>query len=371
MAIPITMPYVNQRATKINAFVQMPSVFEDRFHSTQPRPEGIFGNSSRWKYKGPWLAGKTEGDFQAYVEKEIKRRRPEFRVHLRTWLMNRRAAAERRTAMAEGREPKLVLSEISEKEFQDEIVRLRQESTELWAIIWEFLDLPSKPPNVDVHQSDDFMRVNRTPEIEQGPPQTHPSAGLSYLRTASHTPNHPVLGPVSSEPPVHSRILRSVFVGGRREGKVLFGVGGIVTGENQGHSVYTFRSSQGYDEDPGYSAFEPDIEGGAKTWVHPNQASIEPDGNIKLFADRATKDTVAVWEGQADKRYTLTDDKKGNNRRAPSDFTSYFSKPFSSEEGQNKSSPGARSPYASDMPEGSHEELIELVNRAGGIPPSI
>ena len=363
MNIPISMPYRNQKASAMNIPRPSPSVFEERFNSSQPSPEGTKGEASRWKFRGPWLAGETEGNFQEYIKKQIKRRRPEFQRYLRAWLIKRRAVFARRIAMAEGRELGNEEQEESQKltdeQFQEEVIKLRQEPLDLWAVIWEFLDLPGHPP-VEVQLSEGYQSVDRNAEIDQGPPLTHPSAGLSYLRTASHVPNHPVLGPMRTEPPIHSRILQSASSRGNRDNRVVLGVGGIVAADSSGS---IFRADEGL-EDPGWSSFEPDVEGGAKTWVHPNQASIDPTGKIRLSANRASPDTVAVWEAQVDKRYDMPDEMKGENRRAATDFTDFFQNTFGREDGQNKSKPKRKSPYASQLPEGSTQELLDLVRQA-------
>ena len=72
MHIPISMPSVTSRQSQSRSFAgPAKSVFEDELNSTEASGENLVSDKKRWKYKGPWLAGKTEGDFQDYVNGEI------------------------------------------------------------------------------------------------------------------------------------------------------------------------------------------------------------------------------------------------------------------------------------------------------------
>lgn len=369
MGVPISMPALARRASQMNMLALAPSVFEKHLNSTQAREAKVSTNTVRWKYRGPWLAGKTEGGFHDYVEKEVKRRRAEFHRYLRVWLRKKKGAALQRAARDEGEEFRPDAVSISDSEFQSEIIRMRQESTDLWGVIWEFLDLPGLPPqHIDQDLSSISSESNRSLDQDLGPPVTHPSAGLSYVRTASHVPNHPVLGPMSSQQPVRSRILQSQsFTGGYKQGRVVLGVGGVVAADS---SDATFKQPKNIkDPEPGWSSFDPDIEGGAKTWIHPEAASIDSEGRIKLNVDRASKDTVAVWEGQAEKIETLGEEVKGEDRRAPN-FDSYFQNPFGSRtgEGQRESKPKPIPKYGSKVSDESQQELMDLLRVAGANP---
>ena len=294
------------------------SVFEDELNSTEESATDELSGRKRWKYKGPWLAGKTEGEFQDYVNREIKRRRLEFQKFVRTWLEGKKAASLLEAATADGRRAEAVSSkavEVSDEELRQGIIKLRQEATDLWVLIWEFLDLPGQPPQAATHVADDMAYSNglstAAADIDQGPPTTHPSAGLSYLRTASTVPNHPVHGPMISPPPVPGRVIQyATSSGGSRTSKVLVGVAGVVATDDADRP---FHDSQSKDT----VRFDPDIVGGSKLWVHPRRAIIDPKGRIKLTLHRANPSTLTMWEVEENKKPELDDVVKGVDKIVP------------------------------------------------------
>ena len=286
MNIPIALPSV--RATVI----QPPavSVFEDDVDRTEVGTHGTTSNTKRWKYGGPWLAGKSNGEFEEYILKKVKGRRQEFRKFLRTKLHEKLVATSRRAAMDKG-EVFQTPPDLSEEDFEAAIIQLRHNNDQLMDWIWQFLDLPRLSSQQQKHISESWISgVVGDQELEQGPPITHPSAGLSYLRTSSHVPNHPILGPVSSQPPVLARILSQ----GVSKSRTLFGVGGVV-GEDAVERAYK-------DPKTTKSAImDPNSEGGPKGWVHPWRAIIDPRGRVQLGVEKATDDSVALWEKAADR----------------------------------------------------------------------
>ena len=311
MNIPLSMPTLRKSISNRGSAV---SVFEDELNSTQANAESLESNARRWKYKGPWLSGKNAGEFEDYVTKKIKRRRPEFRQYLRTWIRDKLVAIASRTAMDMGEERPDSTIQFSEEQYQAEIVKMRHDPADLWILIWRFLDLPGAPPQRTDHISDTWTRTAVAEEensvLEQGPPTTHPSAGLSYLRTGSHVPNHPLLGPMSTQQPVLSRIVKHGGAASKSRTRVLVGVGGVVADGGQPAAFQDSRS-QGLQ----WTRFDPDLKGGAKGWVHPTQASISSQGTIKLIAERAKEGAVAVWEGQVDEGVVAASAASGINLR--------------------------------------------------------
>ncbi|MCJ1284533.1 hypothetical protein MMC26_003866 [Xylographa opegraphella] len=294
MNMPVSMPQVRRSISNSDPLI---STFEEDLNSTEATGINSSGDSKRWKYRGPWLAGKTAGEFEDYITKRIKKRRPEFRKYMREWLRQRMTITARRDAIDKGKDIPSADVKVSEEELQAEIIKLRHDPTDLWVLIWRFLDLPGSPPGVHLHAVDRMLtsigsieedQANK--DIEQGPPTTHPSAGLSYLRTASHVPNHPILGPLSSQPPVITRILKVPSPAGNIDKGGFVGVGGIVAQEAKSRVFKDAGSSQWTD-------FDADLEGGAKGWVHLQRASIDPQGRIKLEVERASDDSIALWEG--------------------------------------------------------------------------
>ncbi|MCJ1437823.1 hypothetical protein MMC27_007210 [Xylographa pallens] len=294
MNMPVTMPRVRRSISNSDPVL---STFEEDLNRTEATSVNSSGNSRRWKYRGPWLAGKTNGEFEDYITKKIKKRRPEFRKYMREWLRQKMTATARSVALDKGEDLPTSSVKISEEQLQTEIIKLRHDPADLWVLIWRFLDLPGSPPGQHEHVADKMISTmagsdedQANKDIEQGPPTTHPSAGLSYLRTASHIPNHPILGPMSTQPPVIARILKIPSPAGNIDRGGLVGVGGVVAQDVKSRVFRDAGASQWTD-------FDADLEGGAKGWVHLQRASIDPRGRIQLTVERASDDTIALWEG--------------------------------------------------------------------------
>ena len=271
-----------------HSWASLGSVFEEDLNRSKTNTQGRAQSSQgkQWKYKGPWLAGKTKGGFEDYLSKEIKQRRPEFRSFLREKLHEKLIAKSRSTAMDKGVALLSIPNDISEEDFRAEFVKLRHNTTQLFQWIWQFLDLPGFPPQQESHLSD------YGPDTEQDPPSTHLSAGLSYLQTASHIYNHPILGPMSSGPPVLGRIVQYASpTSTNKNTRVLIGVGGVVAEEAKSRDFHDPKSLQ-------WSNFDPDLEAGPKGWVQIRRANIDPHGRINLEVDKADEISVAVWERQ-------------------------------------------------------------------------
>ena len=300
------------------------SVFEEWMNST----DRTAPSSKRWKFDGPWIAGQSRGEFQDFLEK-VGPKRAAFREYLRTKLAQGKVSQQRRMAREEGRLVSNEPARLSDEELDSEVARLRQatSSLELWSFIWEFLDLPGTAP-MDVTKrlgghavdSPNPGMEGRQFDPDRGPPSTHPSAGLSYLRTASHIPNHPLLGPVSMPPPIEGRVLQksgSAGGGGSNQVDQLLGVGGVAAEDTTGQ---TFRD---------LSKNPPTTFGGQKIWVHPQQASISHRGTIKLRVAPADKASYAIWEDQVDPAYAGQIERLTENalhrESLPRDISSYLS----------------------------------------------
>ena len=317
--IPVSMDAALDRFGAYRSFSRpAKSVFEDELNSTEASGTDEVGDKKRWKYKGPWLAGKTGGEFQDYVNGEIKRRRPEFQKFVRKWLEGKKAASLLQAATADGKRAEAVSSKavgVSDEELRQGIIKLRQETTDLWVLIWEFLDLPGQPPQPATHVADEMANSNglstAAADIDQGPPTTHPSAGLSYLRTASTVRNHPLLGPMIHPPPVQGRVLQyATTSGGPRTSRVLVGVAGVVATDDADKPFHENRTKDTV-------RFDPDVVGGSKIWVHPRRATIDSKGRIKLAIHRATPSTLTVWEVEESKKPELDDVVKGVDKIVP------------------------------------------------------
>ena len=242
------------------------SVFESQFDNTYQDVSDI--GKQRWKFRGPWLAGQTEGEFRQYMEKNVKPRTLAFRAFLRGRLAGEKAIGLQREATESGGEPigpgKIA---VSEDDVDAYVRRLRNDEQKLHKLVEEYLDLPSD-------------RDSATPiYYKKGPPTTHPSAGLSYLRTSSHTYNHPLLGPQEEPAPVLARVIRPQTTStGSKYDKALIGVGGIVAEDDR--QSFTRDST-------GVTGYNPDIPGGAKVYIRaPKRASVDSRGRIDIVTRR-------------------------------------------------------------------------------------
>ena len=259
------------------------SVFESQYDNTEGRSDDP--KYKRWKHRGPWLAGQTAGEFNEYTEKEIRARKTEFRDFLRERLASKIATEDRRAAIDGGLDLPGEPPEVTEEQLNHHIKELRQDQQGLlFRYIEEFLDLPS-----GTKDSDSEVAWTSS-EGEKGPPTTHPSAGLSYLRTPSHTFNHPGLGPQAEERPVRARIL------GARDDKApspVVGVAGVAVEDPRIQGIKSTRS----DRPPpkGVTVFDQEIPGGAKMWIQPDRISVDSQGRINVRAKEADPKTTALY----------------------------------------------------------------------------
>ena len=327
MGIPLSTPTKKRQSNFMDPIGSGKGVFEDEIDSTAPSQGGILRkDDARWKFNGPWLAGQTEGEFNTYVQKEVRRRKGDFQKFLRTACANAATKEAQRTATEQGEEigPPMQASDITEEQLTSYIKSLRRDDHELYKQIRIFLDLPPPPnPTLDLdilgRLSFEPLSQNRRPQTinadhykgsdspysESGPPKTHPSAGLAYGRTSSHTFNHPVYGPQKYKSPVQARVVMPKGAATGNFGPRL-GVGGFVTDVPSGaDSSFDLRASSGGAKRarpniPGLLNIEPDRVGGSKTYVHPQFASIDPKGRVILSVAPADPEAVSVKEGTVD-----------------------------------------------------------------------
>lgn len=76
------------------------SVFESHYDNTAT------GDQERWRFRGPWLGGQTNGEFAEYLTSTIRKRRPQFRQYLKNIFMQQKKARRRKEAIesSEGEE---------------------------------------------------------------------------------------------------------------------------------------------------------------------------------------------------------------------------------------------------------------------------
>lgn len=318
MDIPLTLQ--SEKSQNIYSDEPTTSVFEDNVDTTVPSEKKFMGMDGKWRFKGPWLGGQTDGEFVDYLKTDIKLKKGEFREFLRQKCAVALTKAERENALNSDVEPKVYgAQDVTEAQLNDYTKRLRKERKELYAHISAFLDLAPISGNDDLAATslqikqmldnaskglDGFsvfegqlkdLPQSDSPYRRTGPPKTHPSAGLSYSRTAARVHNHPEFGPQSHKSPVEARILLPRV---RNTTVPILGVGGFTARVPGGNSA--FQLDKNAKQIPGLQRVEPDRVGGSKTWVHPQSASIDAQGQVQLTVMHADEMAVAVKVGKTE-----------------------------------------------------------------------
>ncbi|OJD29785.1 uncharacterized protein BKCO1_7200012 [Diplodia corticola] len=277
------------------------SAFHERFDNTQLTEEARNNGHSKWKSKGPYLAGMSEGEFKSYLETVPRRRKEEFRKHLREYVAKKAlgeaayVAMERASTTPMRRPSVQGTFKVSDGEFEKMVKVLREDTTlssELSRLIRDFFDLPGvhadtiQPP--EKFAADLLKRFGNNTTMK-GPPTTHPSAGLSYLRSAAFLQNHPILGPLESREPIEARLLSGRQTAQKVSSQARAGVGGVVADlrVSQSGSIRT-------DE---YQFIRFEEHGGHKVWVSPERAYIDSTGHIKLAVNSAIPEDVRIKQG--------------------------------------------------------------------------
>ncbi|KAJ8067746.1 hypothetical protein OCU04_003350 [Sclerotinia nivalis] len=329
MNIPISTPRPSKSVAVTTRDQNIPkhrSVFEDNIDTTvrndslNPALIAHGKDDTRWKFSGPWLAGLTEGEFQAYVAKEVGRKKSEFRQFLKESCVLSLTSDARAKAYKNDEDlaniPMITADQITEEQLSTYIRHLRYDISTLYQQIRVFLDLaPSPAPRPEEDSPDyyDLGSIRRpkavdiptspSPYAESGPPKTHPSAGLSYSRSSSWTYNHALYGPQAHHPPIEARIVMPKNASGAVP---VLGVGGVVVDIPAGFTQFDVRPSQGIngpraqEQVAGLLYVEPEKYGGSKTWVEPKHAYIDAKGKIVLSVLPADRDAVAVKEDKVD-----------------------------------------------------------------------
>lgn len=300
MNIAISLPHFipDSATSSISAMDMRPeSVFEDKYDFTAiDNEKKSKAGQMRWKYEGPWLATLTEGEFQKFIRKSVRQRKTEFRQFLREKLAARLTQDAKDRATAEGGDEaaeavkEMQAGDISEDQLTDFLRELRQDRQALFDSVGEFLDLaPIEDPQLIDHLGDLAPKQSRTlhgpnPYALHGPPITHPSAGLSYLRTSAFVDNHPVYGPLKYHPPVKGRIFVSSNNANSLGKNGTLGLGGFVVGSKPTSSDFRTSSTRTYD---------PSAEGGQKVWAHVFSAQVNSQGRVLLHAEEVQDKSAA------------------------------------------------------------------------------
>lgn len=287
------------------------SVFEDELDNTDPAAGLVSKDgkrNQRWKFDGPWVTGMSQGDFMAYVTKQLRTKKLEFIAYVKQRHLEmaqsdarNKASIEGSRNLAEERTP-----ELSEQEFDNFIKKLRSQfdlNSDLARYMTEFLDLPTSSSGAKMSFIDTWGAS------EKGPPATHLSGGLSYLKSSAIMENHPIFGPQSHRKPVQARVLVAPgtdFYGHKGETKGAIGIAGFVAEDPLGASVIPrvrAAPEPAYDDIAGQrdkigKTIGVDTEGGNRIWVWPTRASVNEKGRLSIHSENADKTSVGVHTGE-------------------------------------------------------------------------
>ncbi|KAK2054601.1 hypothetical protein LY76DRAFT_596777 [Colletotrichum caudatum] len=307
--LPVTLPG-NNRARLGGLNVGAKSVFEDDGDFTHLEP-GRENEEKRWKFKGPWLAGLTEGEFDRFLRKSVRNKRDAFRTFLKKRVAAELTTAAHQEALDAGKSipPQVRLEHVTDTQLTEYIRRLRTDRVRLFSVVSEFLDLaPLNPPSTLTEYGKWAEGIKR-PNLyaENGPPISHPSGGISYLRTAAFAENHPVYGPQAHQTPVLARIVapRSSATGAK------LGVGGFITDPPQGDTAFNQRSFLGRKTGiAGVVTFDPDVKGGAKAYVQPTSARVDSSGMIQITVSEANEEAQLITKEMVGKARIYNDKTK-------------------------------------------------------------
>ncbi|KAH1866223.1 hypothetical protein KXX08_003257 [Aspergillus fumigatus] len=290
--MPMSLPSKVNYATSMVPRHQSP--FESVVDNTDTSKSLQEPGAKQFRHSGPWLAGQTEAEFNAYLNK-VRARKPELLQKLREHFITKRTAERRKQAQDNGEDLEaLGPLNVTEEEFQRYIKSLRADPFSLGPVVFELLDLPSPPavPSDRIghkYYQSPGTKLSSAEYAVSGPPKTHPSAGLSYTRSHALIYNHPKFGPQAYQRPVQARILRPKGRFKGKTSKAIAGVGGIAV---EDLNAMTFIE-QGSPAGLGY--FDASIPGGAKYWVTPIRASVDSDGRIALASYRASATAKAPY----------------------------------------------------------------------------
>ncbi|KAL2872449.1 mitochondrial 37S ribosomal protein bS1m [Aspergillus lucknowensis] len=283
--LPMSLPAKVNYATSIVPRHNSP--FETNVDNTETsKPINEVG-SKQFRHTGPWLAGLSEADFNAYLRR-VQKDKPEILRKLRDRFTAQLNAERKKRAQDDGQDlATLAPIQVTDEDFQRYIKVLRSDPASLGPVLFDLLDLPS-PPAVpsdrigQVYYQSPGTKLSSSEYAVWGPPSTHPSAGLSYSRSHALIYNHPNNGPQTYQRPVEARILRPKGRFKGKSAKAIAGVGGIAV---EDVNAMTF-AEQGAPA--GLASFDATIPGGAKYYVTPFRASVDSYGRIQLASFRAT-----------------------------------------------------------------------------------
>ncbi|KAF2181409.1 hypothetical protein K469DRAFT_713841 [Zopfia rhizophila CBS 207.26] len=291
-------------------------------YSPLPLPTAIPPSiGARWKHEGPWLPSMGAAEFASYLSHKISYRRAEFSICLEEYVRHklytqrRTSSLQTETWPEDPEEAKRYLaskenewSTITKADISTSIRKLREDcardpiqSELVQRLIIPFLRLsPMKLKLAQYATSDVRTEGGLKFQDDTGPLSlsTHPSAGLSYVRTRAYLENHPILGPQAHSTPVPGRVVQPRNANTSREQYARIGVAGFITNDNHGGFSPMEHNKSG---DPsGLNYLDVEAPGGRKIWINPKFGSVDADGRVLVNIEAAHSEAVKVKNGQLD-----------------------------------------------------------------------
>jgi hypothetical protein len=279
LPISVPSPHVDTRPR---------SVFEEDGDVTAIEPDQAKAiENKRWKFKGPWLAGMTDGEFNKWLEKNVRTKRVEFRAYLKEVYAKELTEEQRVEAIRDNLPipPEVKAGDITEDHLVEYLRDIRQDRLVLFRHVSRFLDLAPLTTETEYLSSMKLYRSqsfdDESPYGINGPPITHPSAGLSYLRTPNFIDNHPIYGPQKYHPVVKARVLKPRNVGTGVHDPVI-GVAGFVA--NRALDQRNLGNPTSFNSPRGKPLAQLDLErpGGSKLYYKLDSASIDSSGRVRI-----------------------------------------------------------------------------------------
>ncbi|OTA63790.1 hypothetical protein K449DRAFT_381560 [Hypoxylon sp. EC38] len=336
--LPISVP-PGGTAYETESYIRNPkSVFEEDSDVTAlNEQQKVELANKRWKFTGPWLAGMTDGDFSKFLEKKVRGRRPEFRAFLKETLAAEMTADRIEKARLAGETtepPKISASDITDAQLTDYLRELRQERMTLYNLVSRFLDLAPIELAIE-YRLLGRLAIGKPKELSRGspygangPPITHPSAGISYLRTRNFQENHPLYGPQKHHLPVEGRVLKPTNQATHNFMPTI-GVAGFVGSISPQDTLFNTAKLKSSKLGKALREIELEKYGGSKVYVQPTNATVDSCGNVCVSIGEADSQAEEVQKEFEGKSNVLEDELKAlqepevprNPRRTPNTFS--------------------------------------------------
>ncbi|KAI0111842.1 mitochondrial ribosomal protein MRP51 [Daldinia grandis] len=345
MNLPISVPISNLQDT-YSAVKHTKSVFEEDADLTALNDkQKVELANKRWKFSGPWLAGMTDGDFKKFLDKKVRNKRAEFRTFLKEVFAAEKSEEQAHQARNAGEEPppRLTGEEVADTELTDYMRELRQDRMTLYNLVSRFLDLAPVDLSTELHmlgrltpgKRNEFARGS--PYGATGPPITHPSAGISYLRTRNFQENHAIYGPQLHHAPIKARVLKPTNFAAYSF-KPSIGIAGFVGNTPNEDTAFNTSKQRNLSEfNAAVHKLDLDKYGGSKVYVQPNMATVDSTGRVYVNIGEANEESQMVQKEMVGEG-TVFDEvvKKGaapHIPRNPRDTGSFSARPGSRRSG--------------------------------------